>query len=158
MTADVQPIAVTGIERWRMPSLVIGIIGLVLSIVGFFIDRETFFRSYLPSFLFWFSIVAGSLRHWVSVHHENVDSLRVKVPVSLHHPGDDDANHDSQFSLGLPLGEADPVKRLEMIHERTLARKHARDAERREVLLHELGHVSPRLERFATQLERRLDS
>src|SRR5205085_12552646 len=64
------------------------------------------------------------------------------------------ANHDSQFSLGLPLGQADPVKRLEMIHERTLARKHARDAERREVLLHELGHVSPRLVRFATQLER----
>jgi diacylglycerol O-acyltransferase / wax synthase len=100
------------------------------------------------------SIVAGSLRHWVSVHHEDVDSLRVKVPVSMHHSGDDDANHDSQFSLGLPLGEVDPVNRLEMIHERTLARKHARDAEQREVLLHQLGHVSPRLERLATQLER----
>ena len=44
-----------------MPSLIVGIIGLALSVVGFFIDPQTFFRAYLPSFLFWFSIVAGSL-------------------------------------------------------------------------------------------------
>jgi hypothetical protein len=100
------------------------------------------------------SIVAGCLRHWVSIHHGQLGSIRVKVPVSLHHEGDDVANHDSQFSLGLPLGEADPVARLTIIHERTLARKRGQDAEQREVLLHELGNVSPRLERFATQLER----
>jgi hypothetical protein len=51
----------TGIDRWRMPSLVIGVIGLALSLVGYLINPETFFRAYLPSFLFWFSIVAGSL-------------------------------------------------------------------------------------------------
>ncbi len=51
----------TGIARWRMPSLIIGIIGLALSAVGYMISPETFFRAYLPSFLFWFSIVAGSL-------------------------------------------------------------------------------------------------
>jgi hypothetical protein len=99
------------------------------------------------------SIVAGSLRHWVSVHHGHLGSIRVKVPVSLHHEGDEVANCDSQFSLGLPLGEADPVERLRTIHERTLVRKEAHDAERREVLLHEIGSVSPRLERFATELE-----
>jgi hypothetical protein len=100
------------------------------------------------------SIVTGSLRHWVLVHHGHLGSIRVKVPVSLHHEGDGAANLDSQFSLALPLSEPDPVKRLEAIHERTLVRKQAHDAELREVLLHEIGNVSPRLERFATQLER----
>src|SRR5713226_6259791 len=51
----------TGIARWQVPSLIVGVIGLALSAVGFFVNREDFFHSYLPSFLFWFSIVAGSL-------------------------------------------------------------------------------------------------
>jgi hypothetical protein len=100
------------------------------------------------------SIVAGSVRQWVIAHHGHLDSIRVKVPVSLHHEGDDQANHDSMFSLGLPLTEADPVARLRDIHQRTQARKEAHDAERRELLLHQVGSVSPRLERFAEQLER----
>jgi diacylglycerol O-acyltransferase len=100
------------------------------------------------------SVVAGALRHWVNVHHGELGSLRVKVPVSLHHEGDAQANHDSMFSLGLPLGEADPVARLRTIHARTRDRKQAHDAERREVLLHRMSGVSPRLERFAEQLER----
>jgi hypothetical protein len=61
VTADVRTsVPATGVARWRMPSLIAGIIGLALSAVGFFIDRPTFFRAYLPSFLFWFSIVAGA--------------------------------------------------------------------------------------------------
>jgi hypothetical protein len=100
------------------------------------------------------SIVAGSLRRWLAAHHDELDSIRVKVPVSLHHEGDGQANHDSMFVLGLPLSEADPVARLRVIHDRTHARKEARDAERRELLLHQVGHVSPRLEQLAEQLER----
>jgi diacylglycerol O-acyltransferase / wax synthase len=100
------------------------------------------------------TIVAGSLRHWIDVHHGRTDAIRIKVPVSMHHEGDAVANRDSSFSLGLPLSEADPVARLRIIHARTRARKAARDAEQREVLLHEISDVSPRLERFAVQLER----
>jgi WS/DGAT/MGAT family acyltransferase len=100
------------------------------------------------------SLVAGALRHWIGVHHGHLGTLRVKVPVSLHQEGDSVANHDSQFALGLPLTEDDPVARLRVIHERTLARKDARDAEQREVLLHRISGVSPRLQRFAEQLER----
>jgi diacylglycerol O-acyltransferase len=100
------------------------------------------------------SLVAGALRHWLGVHHGHLGTLRVKVPVSLHQEGDSVANHDSQFALGLPLTEGDPVARLRVIHERTLARKAARDAEQREVLLHRISGVSPRLQRFAEQLER----
>jgi hypothetical protein len=100
------------------------------------------------------SIVAGSLRHWVDVQHGHLGAVRVKVPVSLHHQGDDVANHDSSFSLGLPLSERDPVKRLRIVHARTQARKAAGDAEQREVLLHRISGVSPRLERFALRVER----
>lgn len=100
------------------------------------------------------SLVAGALRHWIQVHHGHIGTIRVKVPVSMHHEGDDAANHDSSFSLGLPLTEADPVARLRIVHARTHARKAAGDAEQREVLLHRISGVSPRLERFAIQLER----
>ena len=100
------------------------------------------------------SIVAGALGHWVEFHHGRTDSVRVKVPVSMHHEGDAVANRDSSFSLGLPLSEPDPVARLRVVHARTRARKSARDAERREALLHTMSGVSPRLERFAVSLER----
>lgn len=100
------------------------------------------------------SIVGGAIGHWVSHHHGGLDSIRVKVPVSMHHEGDTVANRDSSFALGLPLSEPDPVARLRMVHARTKARKAARDAEQRELLLHKLSGVSPRLERFAVQLER----
>jgi diacylglycerol O-acyltransferase len=99
-------------------------------------------------------LVAGALRRWLQLHHGRLGTIRVKVPVSLHQDGDTEANHDSMFSLGLPLTEADPVTRLRVIHERTSERKAARDAEERELLLHRIGSVSPRLQRFAEQLER----
>jgi diacylglycerol O-acyltransferase / wax synthase len=100
------------------------------------------------------TLVAGALRHWIQTHHGHLGTLRVKVPVSLHREGDGAANRDSQFALGLPLAEEDPVRRLRLIHARTTARKAARDAEQREVLLHRISGVSPRLQRFAEQLER----
>ena len=100
------------------------------------------------------TIVAGAIGHWVHRNHGRIDSIRVKVPVSMHHEGDAVANRDSSFSLGLPLSEPDPVARLRIVHARTQARKAARDAEQREVLLHKMSDVSPRLERFAVQLER----
>ncbi len=100
------------------------------------------------------SVVAGSLRHWVERRHGRLGNLRVKVPVSLHNQGDDAANRDSSFSLGLPIAEADPVARLRLIHHRTTTRKEAHDAEQREVFLHRLEGVSPKLEHYAEQLER----
>lgn len=51
----------TGIGRWQMPALVAGIIGLAACAIGWFINPTVFFRSYLPSYLFWFQIVIGSL-------------------------------------------------------------------------------------------------
>jgi hypothetical protein len=52
---------VTGIARWQMPSLVIGILGLLAAFAGCVFSPDAAFRAYLSSYLFWFQIVAGAL-------------------------------------------------------------------------------------------------
>lgn len=99
------------------------------------------------------SVLAGSLSEWVRERHGHLSNVRVRVPVSLHHEGDETANHDSYFSVGLPLYEPDPVARLQIVHERTSERKAAHDAERMDVLMHELSDVSPRLQRFCARVQ-----
>lgn len=51
----------TGIGRWQMPALIVGILGAIACGIGWFLDPQTFYRSYLSGYLFWFMIVAGSL-------------------------------------------------------------------------------------------------
>ena len=51
----------TGIGRFQAPALIAGVIGIALTAVGWFLDPRTAFRAYLPSYIFWFEIVAGSL-------------------------------------------------------------------------------------------------
>ena len=99
------------------------------------------------------TIVTGALARWVRARHGQLGTIRVKVPVSLHHEGDDSANHDSFFSVAVPLAETDPVARLRMIQAETKARKAAHDARYREHLLRELATV-PALEHFVTRLDR----
>jgi diacylglycerol O-acyltransferase / wax synthase len=99
------------------------------------------------------SLVAGSLGRWLAHHHGSIGSVRLRVPVSLHHEGDDAANRDSFFTISAPLGEADPVWRLEGIREATAERKHEHDAETLEQLIDRLGRLSPRLAGFAKRLE-----
>ena len=49
-------------------ALVIGILGLIGAAVGFTVDREQFFYSYLTSFVFWCSLALGAL-FFVMLHH-----------------------------------------------------------------------------------------
>ena len=51
----------TGIARAQMPSLVIGIVFAIVCVFGFFINPQESLRAYLPSWIFWFEIVAGAL-------------------------------------------------------------------------------------------------
>jgi hypothetical protein len=54
----------TGVARWQLPALVVGVLGLALSILLMVVmpnGKIDFFRSWLTSYLFWFSIAAGSL-------------------------------------------------------------------------------------------------
>jgi diacylglycerol O-acyltransferase / wax synthase len=99
------------------------------------------------------AIVAGAVGRWVALRHGKLGTLRLQVPVSLHHEGDAVANHDSFFSLGLPLNEPDCAARLRLAHAATSERKQDHDAQYREHLLRELAGVPP-LEHFVTRIER----
>lgn len=99
------------------------------------------------------SILAGSLRHWLEVAHSPLGDVRVRVPVSLHHEGDDASNRDSFFSLSLPLNEPDPVERLRAVHAATAERKQHDDAEEMDRLLHGLGRVSRPLAYLCDRIE-----
>jgi diacylglycerol O-acyltransferase / wax synthase len=72
--------------------------------------------------------VAGGLRQLLASRGEDVAqlTLRVAVPLSLHHeqPGQASGNQDTIMVVPLPLREPDPVRRLELIAAETAARKH----------------------------------
>jgi len=100
------------------------------------------------------AVVAGALRRWMELHDETrTDTLRVKVPVSLHHGDDGLANRDSYFSVPLPLGEPDPLKRLAEITEATSERKSDHDAEELDQILHRVSGTSKRLGRLLSRVE-----
>ncbi len=99
------------------------------------------------------SVVAGSLRRWLEHHHGSLGSVRVRVPVSLHHEGDDVANRDSFFSVSLPLHEPDPVRRLRIVNHETTVRKQQHDAELLEQTIERLRHLSPRLAGLVGRIE-----
>ena len=96
-------------------------------------------------------VLAGAVRRYIQAHHGSLSEIRVRVPVSLHHEGDEAANRDSFFSLGLPLHIADPVERLRLVHAATAVRKGAHDAELEDELLHQLAKTES-MQRFVTRL------
>ena len=71
--------------------------------------------------------VAGGLRALLSSRGEDVQTLtlRATVPISLHReqPGQATGNQIAAMVVPLPLGEPDPVRRLELIAADTAARK-----------------------------------
>ena len=103
------------------------------------------------------TVIAGGLRRWLEAHHGHLGEIRVKVPVSLHHPGGSGdggsgpGNRDSFFCLDLPLGSADPLERLAAIRHATRVRKQDHDAQHLDALMHQLGRV-PRLGQFAQRV------
>src|SRR5262245_61940476 len=48
-------------RSWRDRALRIGLAAALLSVVGFMVSREQFFRSYLLAYLFWLGIALGCL-------------------------------------------------------------------------------------------------
>src|SRR5437867_3843146 len=49
------------LHDWRNPALIVGVAGLLLTVIGLFVAPVQFFRSYLWAFLFWFSVALGCL-------------------------------------------------------------------------------------------------
>jgi diacylglycerol O-acyltransferase / wax synthase len=72
--------------------------------------------------------VAGGLRELLASRGEDVEGLvqRAMVTISLHEerPGQARGNKPGWMMVPLPLGEPDPVRRLELIAAETAARKH----------------------------------
>jgi diacylglycerol O-acyltransferase / wax synthase len=94
--------------------------------------------------------VAGGLRRWLVHVGAEAHEVRVKVPVSLHAPGElDTANRDSFMVVHLPLDEPDPVARLSAIASETRERKAAHDADEIDAFFSDLGRLSHSLERLA---------
>jgi WS/DGAT/MGAT family acyltransferase len=93
--------------------------------------------------------VGGGLRPWLERRGAPEQGLRVKVPVSLHHPDDAAANRDCFMCVDLPLEQADPRARLEAIRLETRERKRDHDAETLDQFFRDLSHFSSSLERFA---------
>ncbi len=64
------------------------------------------------------TILAGALRAWMLTRAEPVttsSSIRAMVPVSVRTPGDNSGNQIAAFLCDLPIGEPDPVIRLQRV-------------------------------------------
>ena len=88
--------------------------------------------------------VAAGIRTWLESERRPVPGLRAKVPVSLHRPAggaQDAGNRDSAMFVGLDCAEADPLRRLEVIHAETSTAKRHHDAQAFAALLADVGAV-----------------
>ncbi|PWW24955.1 wax ester synthase-like acyl-CoA acyltransferase family protein [Geodermatophilus normandii] len=100
------------------------------------------------------AVVAGALRRWLEHRHGSIHGLTVKVPVTLHHDGDEVGNRDSYFRVDLPVDEADPVTRLLAVRRETAQRKARHDAQQLDELMDGLARLSPRLAGWSQRLQR----
>lgn len=101
------------------------------------------------------AVIAGGLRDWLGADSAAGEHLRAQIPVSLHHrdeaPGEM-GNRDSFINVDLPVGEPDPLARLDLISSQTRTRKNSGDAVELYDLFHALGrtrHVGGAVQRFA---------
>lgn len=97
--------------------------------------------------------VAGGLRRWMLHHHGPLPDVRVKVPVSLHAPGDDAGNRDSFYAVDLHLAEPDPLARLDAIHDDEAACKDEGDAVALDEVFHVLAKRAPALAKVVHRWE-----
>ena len=61
MATSTNTASVTGVARWQMPALIVGVLGIVGSVVGFLTNQQELFRAWVAPFVFWFLIAAGAL-------------------------------------------------------------------------------------------------
>jgi hypothetical protein len=92
------------------------------------------------------AVIAGGLRTRLAARPDirRLPHLRAQIPVSLHHRDEDGAalgNHDSFLNIDLPVGEEDPLVRLDRISAQTRRRKELDDAAELYDLFPALGRV-----------------
>ena len=99
------------------------------------------------------AVLAGALRRYLSAHEQTVDGLefRVAVPVNVR-LDDQEAEMGNRVScrlIGLPLGEADPIRRLQAIRERQDLLKQENQARGLELLMRLAGNTPTPLQVIA---------
>ena len=90
------------------------------------------------------AVVAGGIGRWLAARGARIEHVRVKVPVSLHRPGeqpDQLGNRDSCIFVDLPLEDPDIREQLIAISRETSERKAAHDAAELDALLREVQHL-----------------
>ena len=100
------------------------------------------------------AVVAGAIRRWLGTHHEATQVMRVQIPVSMHHRGEDPdglGNRDSFLFCDLPVAEPDPRRRLAAINAETRSSKQHHDPDELYSFFHSLSHIRP-LYRLASEL------
>ena len=100
------------------------------------------------------AVVAGGLRRWLPQVGGIADDLKVQCPVCLHAQEEAEGqlgNRDSFMNLDLPISEADPATRLQLINTETSERKLEHDADSLYAFFHALGRFRP-LYRGVTRL------
>ena len=58
---EIKDLAPPDVERFRSRMVIVAGIFIVLAIVGFVVNREQFFKSYLLAYMFWIGLTVGSL-------------------------------------------------------------------------------------------------
>ena len=58
---EIKDLAPPNVERFRSRVMIVAGIAILLAIVGFVVDREQFFKSYLLAYMFWIGLTVGSL-------------------------------------------------------------------------------------------------
>src|SRR5271166_1418593 len=64
----VSPELETSLKSLRTTAGALGIVFLIITVIGYFVDAPQFFRSYLYSFVFWLGISIGCL-NWLMVQY-----------------------------------------------------------------------------------------
>ncbi|QJY47587.1 WS/DGAT/MGAT family O-acyltransferase [Pseudonocardia broussonetiae] len=101
------------------------------------------------------TVVAGGLRRWLATRGEDVrpgGGVRAMVPVSVRPPGAQLGNQISALFVDLPVGEADPVARLERITAAMLAHKRSGQAVAAGALVGLVGLTPPTLHSLGARL------
>jgi diacylglycerol O-acyltransferase / wax synthase len=102
------------------------------------------------------AVVTGALRHFLLARGESVEglNLRVMVPVSVRDESERMllGNRVSAILAELPVGEDDPRRRLELVHEQMAGLKESRQALGAELLVNATKYVPPTLLSLAARL------
>jgi WS/DGAT/MGAT family acyltransferase len=94
------------------------------------------------------AVSAGALRRFFERRGERVPKhLVALVPVSVRRPGDELGNRIATILMRLPLGEPDPRRRLELVHEEMTRLKSSEQARAASMIIEATGFAPPTLNR-----------